>query len=498
MFKNKYLVSFFIFFTLSLSSTLILHTSGFNPLIPNSKYSKTFNLNQEKIERKLSSIEETPKAYTCSEVVKLFDFNPSGLDDHNKIITTERFKELYNALNDTLSGNLATVFRSEWKAKENFDTGSRYLIDIINNFEGRELLNDVSDLNSQQILERVVDKLRIQKKVGKISMRDPPPPKGCEDKTFTYYTKALTDGTGAKHQIRLRTYLRTLYPEKMEIDSPVFGYLGDKFISVKKLSDNKFELIKAQDYSPENGFIGDSTNEVLTLSELKEAINKNLVIYAYPHAKRFKLEVKTRPHDEVSNKEFEKLIGKNYVQKLSVDVDRSDISFLFSRLSDSTHKQKMESLKDLILKNKKNSKERTDAIFDVINQGLALDDRFMISMGATEYKRYAFEVEVPDMIESSKVRIQTTFDYDMGVRKTYNSQGHFLDPIASQDNISTTPFNENEQLHIELKVPKMLVERSGTNEASNELLTLMDIFNHYNVTNKGKFKHISNQKDINE
>ncbi|EQC47106.1 hypothetical protein [Bacteriovorax sp. Seq25_V] len=429
------------------------------------------------IARSPSSI-ETGKS--CTLVIK--EFNQNFLE-----IDKKSFLSYYNALNDTLSGNLATVFRSEWKAKENYGSGSAYLTDLINNFGNGEKINFQGRVGKERI-DYFVSLLKEKKHLGFIGMRDPPAPKGSFDRTFTYYTKVITDGTGAKHQVRLRSYVRTLIPAEMPIGEPIRGFIPGSEISITKISPSIFE------------FTTKNKIQKLNLRQLKKQLGNTLSFYAYPHSKKFKLEVKTRPHDEVLTSDYAKLLGKNYVQKLSVNVSPEDISLLFATNADKDNMtRKLLRLKEKVLKDEKNALERTNIIFKILNEASQNDSEFLFSRGATEYRRYAFEVEIPDQIEGRTVRVQTTFDYEMGVRSTYDSKGNFLTPLeAMKYSTKKSPKSDKEEMHIELKVPKMLVEAAADGNVSQELLNLMKIFNNYNTTNKGKFNHISKERDINE
>ncbi len=456
---------------------------------PNQLPTQSQELNYE---RSIASTAEL----SCVDLTKTFFLK----NKHNVSIPTPTFTRYYDDLNDTLSGNLATVFRSEWKAKEDYDLGSQYLTDMLNAFGGGMLVKEFSNLKGKQFIDRVVDRMREIYKIGKVAMRDPPAPKGSNDRTFTYYTKALADGTGAKHQVRLRTYLREIEPRKMETGLVIPGYHNGKYIEVTKVGPGQYKYVVASSYSAETkSYSSDMVEQVLSLEQLRLKINDKLTFYAYPHAKNFKLEIKTRPHDEVSNALFEKLLGKNYVQKLSVDINPKDISLLFkdNKTADQeAMRLKLNELKDRASRNPKNATDRMNAVFNLLFDSNDLDPDFFVAQGATEYKRHAFELELPDQIDGSPVRIQTTFDYDMGVRQNYDGQGNFLDPIASLVNPLLKPKSVEEDLHIELKIPKALVERTVKEKVSDALMSILRIFNSHQVTNKGKFKHISNQADL--
>lgn len=445
------------------------------------------------VERSVASSKEA----SCVDLAKSLI---SSAQKHNVQVSKKSFIKYYDDLNDTLSGNLSTVFRSEWKAKEDYDLGSQYMIDVLKAFGGESLVAKFSHLRGKQFIDRVVDHLKEIRKIGKISMRDPPAPKGSFDRTFTYYTKALTDGTGAKHQVRLRTYLREIVPSEMVNDLPIQGFYNGQYIEIVKIGPNKFKYRSASSYTEATKeYSSDVVEKIMNLDGLKKVINNHLTFYAYPHAKGFKLEIKTRPHDEVNNKNFEKLLGKNYVQKLSVDVNPEDILLLFKdkkTKNPDMMRENLELLKERVSNDPKNATDRINAVFNLLFDANDLDANFFVAQGATEYRRHALELEVPDMIDGAVVRIQTTLDYDMGVRKNYDSAGNFLNPFQSLANPLLRPFSTEEDLHIELKAPKVLVERTVKEKVSDALLSLFGLFNSHQVTNKGKFKHISNQADI--
>lgn len=463
-----HLLYFFIFFT-------VISCSSFHSI---DSYSH----------RKIASID----TQSCAKIISSFNKTYIKTD-------TENFLKHYSALNETLSGNLATVFRSEWKAKEDYTDGARYLQDLISKFGDKDF-SLPRDISSKEKIEFFVGLLKEKKRIQAISMRDPPPPAGAYDKTFTYYSKSILDGTGAKHQVRLRTYIRSLEPRKMKQGVPILGYKDGNIIQIIKVKPGVYELSVAKSIGEKNELSEILNRQTLSLDELRNELGENLNFYAYPHAKNMKLEVKTRPHDEVQTQEFEKLIGKNFVQKLSIDVEPEDIGLLFSSHSDKGEQlEKLERLKEKVLQGPTNTKNRTNAIFELLNFAANQDKDFFISRGATEYRRFAFEVEVPDEIAGRRVRVQTTFDYDMGVRNTYDNEGNFLSPLDSvNQNPKITPKDDSEELHIELKVPKVLIEAAANHESSNELLEFLEIFNKYQVTNKGKFNHILKQREMDE
>ena len=116
--------------------------------------------------------------------------------------------------------------------------------------------------------------------------------------------------------------------------------------------------------------------------------------------------------------------------------------------------------------------------------------------GATEYGRLALEVKIGDKTENGDpIWVQTTMDFDMKVRGVYH-QGRLLNPrevVRLNKKEQTMIVDRNsEQLHIELKVPKYLVE-SALNDPSSvslELRELLGIYHELNIVNRGKFNYI--------
>ena len=110
----------------------------------------------------------TEATTNCSLIVR--EFNKDFLE-----IDKKSFLNYYNELNNTLSGNLATVFRSEWKTKESFDSGGTYLDQLIQNFGGNEK-HDLRTKSGKEKIDHFVSLLKEKKHLGFIGMRDPPVP----------------------------------------------------------------------------------------------------------------------------------------------------------------------------------------------------------------------------------------------------------------------------------------------------------------------------------
>ena len=419
--------------------------------------------------------------------------------EKNISISENQFLKYYNNLNRTLSGNLATVFRSEWKAKEDAAGAASYLDELIDYFSPEvkaQLKKKPTDGEDffQDVVSAIKD--RPDRSVG---MRDPPPPKGSFDRTFTYYTKSIGDKSGGKHQVRLRRYLRTIDLDKIEKDTPVRGILDGQVHEIQKIGKDKYKLKVGKKIDlTNNQMLETSEDLVLTKQELESRYGSPAILYSYPHAKKYKLEVKSRPHDSIGLDGHEKLQGQNYVQKLSVNLSDEQAQMLFGTANRSENLlDQIRQLEESVLTDPKNEKERTQAVFDVLRLGAEKDSNFLKTRGSTEYKRYAFEVLLPDKIDGKPVKIQTTFDTNMGTRNNYDTNGDFLSPIESiRLNSLLSPKSAEEVFHIELKIPKALIERVEQGGGSEQLKEILRIFNSYRVTNKGKFNHIQYQRDI--
>ena len=122
--------------------------------------------------------------------------------------------------------------------------------------------------------------------------------------------------------------------------------------------------------------------------------------------------------------------------------------------------------------------------------------------GATEYGRLALEVKIGEKAENGDpIWVQTTMDFDMKVRGVYQ-QGRLLNPrevVRLNKKEHTMIVDRNsEQLHIELKVPKYLVERAlhDPSSVSVELRELLGIYYELNIVNRGKFNYIIQEGNL--
>lgn len=159
-----------------------------------------------------------------------------------------RFTGLLNSLRATLSGKLATVWRSEWKTKLSVVRSNEYVYHMVKQSLSPETsakilagLNYKEEGFTREVHRRMYE-LQVKgetKADDKLTVRDAPPPEGATDTTFTYYTKPIVDREGnAKHQTRIRTYLREVNFEKMVADVPVAGsFANGTKVTITKKSD---------------------------------------------------------------------------------------------------------------------------------------------------------------------------------------------------------------------------------------------------------------------
>ena len=95
----------------------------------------------------------------------------------NFVVEQNVFERIYDNLNRTLSGNLATVFRSEWKAKNSFESGIAYLKKVIKKYHGTRLLSP--DKIGVDQIEHVRRALSLVSNPEALKIRDMPGPEGA-------------------------------------------------------------------------------------------------------------------------------------------------------------------------------------------------------------------------------------------------------------------------------------------------------------------------------
>lgn len=407
-------------------------------------------------------------------------------------LTAENFNLLFDNLNKTLSGNLATVYRSEWKAKNTFAEAEQYLEKLAEFFHGDKTIAQSSKYGAQKIEDIRHQLSKIETENG-LRIRDIPGPEGAIDRTFTYYTKSLSGKNGGKHQVRLRTYVRSIKLEDLKPGNKIFGFFEQ----------SSFELIRSADGNTYYFNVGNSKH-VLSKKQANRRFGEMIYFYP-PHGQSFKLEIKTRLPDEMISQHHPKLEGDNYVQKLSVGLSFPQALRLFGHKGKSFDVliKQIEELKQEINQSKPHQILRTNAVFEVLIEGLKYDTTFLEFLGATEYQRLALEIKLGEKNDQGEnIWAQTTIDYGMSVRSVYES-GELLMPRLVSKRTTLNDIlevkREADETHIELKIPKYLVEIALENpdSISIELRKLIEFYHDLNVVNRGKFNYIIQESDLN-
>ncbi|MCM2352516.1 MAG: hypothetical protein NDI63_02790 [Pseudobdellovibrio sp.] len=422
----------------------------------------------------------------------------------DKIQVKDRFVTLLNNLRATLSGKLATVWRSEWKTKLSVLRSNEYVYNLVKlNLSPETLSAVLKDLDpksegfTRQVHQRMYE-LQVKGLTNandKLTVRDAPPPEGATDSTFTYYTKPLIDATGAaKHQPRIRTYLREVNFEKMTVDVPVAGSLanGSK-ITITKKHDGVFDL----------NVNGES--KVLTLAQMQSRFGTTFKMFA-PHGKSYKLEIKSALDDMIQSPKYKNLNGNHNVQKLDVSLSQAQVDMLFAPLkAKNAEGQKAESLARLekitqeISAKDPSLAARAKAIFAVLAEGVNGNPLFLQIEGATAYHRSAFE---------STSGFQTTVDRNQGVYlgNMYSARG-LKDPTVVLKNNNRLATGENDARHVELKLPiNLVVDVMGVKFSDPKSATLVQhqpfdqgilhsvvgLYNGFvtNINHPGKFNYL--------
>ena len=369
-------------------------------------------------------------------------------------VAENRYVSLLKNLRATLTGKLATVWRSEWKTKLSIQRSNDYVNKLIKQNLSPETLAKVLnglDPKSEGFTRHVHQRMFELQAKGetntndKLTVRDAPPPKGATDSTFTYYTKPLVDAQGkAKHQPRIRTYLRKVNFEKMEADIPVAGSLanGSK-VTITKKSDGLFDL----------NVNGES--KILNLSQMQKRFGVTFKMFA-PHGKSYKLEIKSALDDIIQSPKYTNLNGNHNVQKLDVTLSQVQVDMLFAPFKSKTEAGKqaesnarLEKLTQEIVAKDPALEARAKAIFAVLAEGIAGNPNFLQIEGATAYHRSAFE---------STSGFQTTIDRSQGVYlgNMYSAKG-LKDPTFVLKNNNRLVTGDADARHVELKLPINLV-----------------------------------------
>ncbi|MES2803365.1 MAG: hypothetical protein V4654_12795 [Bdellovibrionota bacterium] len=369
-------------------------------------------------------------------------------------VTENRYTTLLKNLRATLTGKLATVWRSEWKTKLSVSRSNEYVLKLVKqNLSPETLAAVLKDLDpksegfTRQVHQRMYE-LQIRGETNandKLTVRDAPPPEGATDSTFTYYTKPLVDSQGnAKHQPRIRTYLREVDFAKMVADLPVAGSLanGSK-VTITKKQDGLFDL----------NVNGES--KVMTIAEMQSRFGTTFKMFA-PHGKFYKLEIKSALDDMIQSPKYTNLNGNHNVQKLDVTLSQSQVDMLFAPFKSKTEADKqaestarLEKLTQEIVAKYPALEARAKAIFAVLAEGVVGNPNFLRIEGATAYHRSAFE---------STAGFQTTIDRNQGVYlgNMYSAKS-LKDPTFVLKNNNRLVTGDNDARHVELKLPINLV-----------------------------------------
>lgn len=448
-------------------------------------------------------------SFSAPRCISLFDNISTKIVSSSKkiepvLITGKNFDQLTKDLKSTLSGKLATVWRSEWKTKLTYIESNQYVLEMIKSFLSpgtQEIVLKGLDINNEGFTQEVhkrISQLQNQKLLNEqddLLTRDLPTPLGAKDKTFTYYTKAIKpiEGSG-KHQIRIRTYVRQINFENIPLNQIISGFdsYGHK-ISVSKVNEDAYQIQKNSD-------------PVLTLTQkqLFQKYGKDMLLFA-PHGKSFKLEVKTALKDLISDKRFPSLGGEHMVQKLDISLSPQQVNRLFSplQIKDSTLKIKkyfirLNSLISELIQVNPENKDRITAVFDVLKEAIVQNPDFLEIEGATIYHRTAFE---------SKSGFQTTVDREQGVYAGQMYTGHnLLDPFKVIRENKLISVQEKDARHVELKVPVTSMDKvagiefydrtsappSNDNDKDQYLIKAATVYSQFvkNNLHSGKFNYI--------
>lgn len=421
----------------------------------------------------------------------------------DKIQVKDKFVTLLKNLRATLSGKLATVWRSEWKTKLSVLRSNEYVYNLVKLNLSPETLDKVlngldprSEGFTRQVHQRMFElqKQGLTNSNDKLTVRDAPPPEGATDSTFTYYTKPLIDATGAaKHQPRIRTYLREVEFANMAVDVPVLGSLanGSK-VSITKKQDGAFDL----------NVNGES--KILTEGQMVTRFGHTFKMFA-PHGKSYKLEIKSALDDMIQSPKYTNLNGNHNVQKLDVTLTQAQVDKLFAPLKARSieakkveSRERLEALTAEIVAKDPSLEARAKAIFDVLREGIDGNPDFLRIEGATAYHRSAFE---------STSGFQSTIDRQQGVYlgNMYSTAG-LKDPtkvLKTNDRLAT---GIEDARHVELKLPiNLVVDVMGvkfSDPASKNLVQstpydhsvekVVELYNGFvtNINHPGKFNYL--------
>lgn len=374
-------------------------------------------------------------------------------------ITQAVFEKTSETLKATIGvDKLATVWRAEWKTKLKVAQSNTYVFNLLKTTLSKATFNTVTkNLSIEDIdfVEKVHSRLydlqanTLLNKNDDLKVRDMSPPDGVQDHNFTYYTKPLTvAGSEAKHQIRLRTYVREINFNELKKYEIIIGYnmYGQKF-EIVKTGDTQIRVRIFNKNSLEQQF-QDSTEGI------KKTFGNKLVLFA-PHGEKLKLEVKTVALDKILGKGMPLLAGKHTVSKLDVSLTLIQALSLFAPFNNQNPKYKtassmkrIDALMADLMAIVPTSHDRIRAVFEVLKEGVKNDPDFLQLQGATIYQRVAFE---------SNSGYQTTVDRAQGVytEGIYDHQNHSLlaNPLEIFKSSPLLLGPAEAERHVEFKVP---------------------------------------------
>jgi hypothetical protein len=385
----------------------------------------------------------------------------SGLALPRVDIPTPVFDRLTNNLRRTLSGKLATVWRSEWKNKLAVKESNQLVREMVEKFFPRSLRRkvldglDPDDEGFVRQAHRRIYELQLSgeiiKENAQLLVRDAPPLQGVSDSTFTYYTKSIKGGSEnalGKHQIRVRTYVRRLELAETKAGDAIEGF--NEF-------GNAITIVKVPGPSPASYDItvAGSTRRISEQRLLQE-LGDPPMLYA-PHGKNFKLEVKTATKELIEGKDYPMLNGGHMVQKLDASLTPNQVQYLFgpleSRVPGNMRKEslaRIAKLKSALKKKDPKAAERIDAVFAVLETGVQENARFLRLEGATHYERSAFE---------SPSGFQFTVDRNQGAYRGDMYDTGLKNPMRTLATSRRYQTSKDDARHVELKFPATAVSK---------------------------------------
>ncbi len=414
-----------------------------------------------------SALPNLSAAATCFDTL---NSKSTDTSDTSISISHERFEKLTAALRATISGNLATVFRSEWKTKLTIESSNLLIDGFARLFLSPETLQTVLnglDLHKESFTRSIHSKLFSLKKnkdqeallADHLTVRDAPPPEGTTDTTFTFYLRPLkdTDGNGeGKHQVRIRNYVRIVklaQIKKLAIDESIQGFSSDgQPISIKKISDDHFLIGNPLEPSAP-----------LTLDEIKETFGSELRFFA-PHGGKYKLEIKTALLDKISDQKYAQLGGFHMVQKLDVSLTPAQTEKLFAPMKSGSLSQRraeankrVDELQTELINKTPANKDRITAVLNVLREGIKHDENFLSIEGATLYHRSAFESDLGFQLTVD--RRQKVFHSEIYAANQSTGEERLRSPMDIMGGSAFLAAGRNAARHVELKLPFYAVQK---------------------------------------